>query len=278
MRGLQLILCLFTLSANAEVAANIAGARAGYLASIAQEREQRDVEMVLVPAPVKNEQDTVLGRPLVDSKLTKEFQAQYELKFGNTDAERIYNNSNRFAFFEYPGGKQENLEIHERRQQQFGNYMFRRLTEHHVDQYAKSNPDIRPVYELKDKISNVNVTVRPGYKLKLNYSYSGNYLDVRLQNPYDIATKITYQFGSGVGPSNIERTIYSASYPLTKVTTISAFQEVDVKSSTSLVAAQRLNKTLSATFTASRGVPVDRDIWQTSPRQNLVLLGFSWTE
>ena len=277
MRRLLFLLSFLTISAQAEVAP-IAGARPGYLASVAKEREQRDVEMVLISAPPATEEGTLFGRPLVDPKLTREFQTQYEIKFGRTEAERNYNNSNRFAFFEYPGGKQEDLMAHEEQQQQFANYMIRRLTEHHADQYAKSNPDIRPVYELKDRISNINVQVRQGYKLRFKYSYSGNYLDVRLENPYDIATKVSFQMSSGFGPSNVERTIYSASYPVSKITTISAFQEVDVRTSTSFVGSRKLNKTLAATVTAAYAVPVDRDVWQTTPRQDLFLLGLSWTE
>ena len=277
MRGLLLTFCLFAASAQAEMVA-LLGGRPGYLDSVAKEREQRDVEMVLIAAPPSAGEAMVLGRPLVDPKLTREFQNQYDIKFGRTDVERNLSYSNRFTFYDYPGGKQETLEVHEQRQRDFANFMFRRLTEHHVDQWAKSNPDVRPVYELKDRISNVNVTVRQGYKLRFKYSYSGNYLDVKLENPYDIQTKVSFQMKSGFGPSNVERTIYSVTYPISKITSVSAFQEVDRKSSTSLVYSRRLNKTLSGNVSAARGVPIDRDIWETSPRQNLILLGLSWTE
>ncbi|MGE0761977.1 MAG: hypothetical protein AB7N80_01735 [Bdellovibrionales bacterium] len=276
MYGLFAILSLFVVSAQAEMVA-VLGGRPGYLTTVSREREQRDVEMVIIPPPPKTNA-LLLGRPLVDPKLTREFQNQYETRFGRSEVERNYNSSNRFTFYEYPGGRLENLETHEQRQRQFGEFMFRRLTEHHVDQYAKSNPDIRPIYELKDRIANIDVKVRQGYKLRFKYSYSGNFLDVRLENPYDIATKVSFQMGSGFGPSNVERTIYSLSYPVSKITTISAFQEVDARTSTSLMGARRLNKTLSATLTASHAAPVDRDLWETSPRQNLMLLGFSWTE
>jgi hypothetical protein len=256
----------------------VVGMRPGYLADVKQERELRDVEMVLVPPPARSDADMMLGRPLFDAKLTKEFQNQYETRFGRTEAERNLGASNRFTFFEYPGGKMENIDAHTKRQRQFGEFMMRRLSEHHIDLYAKSNPDVRPIYELKEKIANVDVKVRKGYKVRLHYSYSGNILDAKLENPYEVESKVAFQMGNNMGPSQVERTIFSLTYPISKITSVSAFHELDWTSSTSLMGARKLTRSLSTTLTATQNGPVDRDQGRASPRQDLVLLGLSWTE
>ncbi len=272
------ILALFSAtSAKAELSPAV-GMRPGYLTDVSEERHWREVEMVLISVPPK-EQRSLLGRPLMDAKMTKEFETQYDLKFGRTDAERNLSNSNRFAFFEYPGGKTETIDAHTDRQRRFGEYMVRRLTEHHVDQYAKSNPDIRPIYEIKDKISNVNVEMREGYKLRLHYSYSGNYLDAKLENPYNLGSKITLQMkDGGIGPSRVERAIFAVEYPYSKIVTVSAFHEIDNAASTSVVCARKLTRSLTSTVTLSQNAPVDRDQPLTSPRNDLILVGLSWTE
>ncbi len=143
------------------------GYRPGYLLEVEPQRQTVESEIVFVPPPeIPN--TFIMGRPLVNSKLEKEFQSQYELKFGRTEAERNMMSAGRYAFYEYPDGKPETFQNHRSRERKFGEYMFRRLTEYHVDQYFKSNREMRPIYELKDKIANVNIEVRKSYKLKLN--------------------------------------------------------------------------------------------------------------
>lgn len=275
--ALMLIVCMAGLaSAKTD---GPAGSRPGYLLSVENERNLKEEEFVLVPPPppVPNA-NLIMGRPLFDARLSKEFQTKYEEKFGRTDAERIYNTNNQFALFEYPGGKQETIDAHEKNQMKFANYMMRRLTEHHVDQYAKSNPDIRPIYELKDRISNVNVQVRKGYKMRIKYSYSGNYLDVKMENPYDLDTKLSMQMSDGFGPGHVERTIFSVGYPISKKTSVAAHQEWDQSSGTTLIGTRKLTPTLSTSLSTSVHTPVDRDDPDLKQRHDLVLLGLTWTE
>lgn len=255
------------------------GGRPGYLQSVAKERNLTEEEFVLVPPPPPPATASmIMGRPIFDAKLSREFQTRYEEKFGRTDAERIYNTNNQFALYDYPSGKQETVEAHEKNQMKFANYMLRRLTEHHADQYAKSNPDIRPIYELKDRISNVNVQVRKGYKMHIKYSYSGNFLDIRMDNPYDVDTKLSMQMSDGFGPGHIERTILSLVYPISEKTSIAAHQEWDQSAGTTLIGTRKLTSTLSTSLSTAVHTPVDRDDPDSGPRHDLVLLGLTWTE
>lgn len=252
------------------------GGRSGYLSNVREERYVKEIEIVIIsaPPPPANSQSI----PLVDAKLSREFETRYEREFGRTDAERNVSMSNRFTFYDYPSGAQEDIISHEERKRQFAEYMLKRLAEHHVDQYFKSHRELRPIYELKDKIANVDVEVKKGYKLKLNYSYSGNYLDVKLDNPYKVATKITYQMKSGVGPSSIEKTIYSAVYPIDPLSSIGAFYEVDQDQGISLIGSRKLTSSLATTLTLTQNSLVNSDVQTQSQRHNLVLLGFTWTE
>lgn len=268
------------LSVTANAAANLpVGGRAGYISSVTDERKVAQEEFVVLPPPPPVQSNLlILDRPLVDAKLSREFQAKYDEKFGRTDAERLYNSSNQFALYEYPGGKLETIDAHEHNQLTFANFMFRRLAEHHIDQYAKSNPDIRPIYELKDRIANVSVQMKKGYKMRIKYSYSGNSLDLRLENPYDVDTKVTMEMADGFGPSHVDRTIFSVGMPITKKTSVAAHQEWDRSAGTTLIGSRKLTNTLSTSLSTSLHTPVDRDDPLLKQRHDLVLLGLTWTE
>ena len=53
-------------------------------------------------------------------------------------------------------------------QSDYGQYVLRRLSEYHVDNFAKSDPSVRPLWEAKEKLSKVNVQVQ---KVKVDMEY-----------------------------------------------------------------------------------------------------------
>jgi hypothetical protein len=264
-------------SVSAAEVETVAGMRPGYLVSTEQEHNVRVSEMVYLPTPAPRPA-VLMGRPLLNDKLKVEFREKYAAEFGRTEAERNYNGLNRYTFFDDPGGRQETAIAYNERQRKFGNYMLRRLVEHHVDEYAKNNSDIRPIYELKDRIANLDVKVRKDYKIKFHYNYSGNSLEAKLDNPYDIEAKLTLQMGQTVGPSKVESTTAMLSYPVSKKLTLAAFEEFDQQAATVLVASRALTKSLSSSVTLAANKLVDRDNGFNSQRHQLVLVGFSWTE
>lgn len=280
MRQMFYILALILSSSAVAELGPVIGSKPGYLSSVKDERHWREVEMVLLPVPrASSSPSGIMGRPIFDAKLTREFETQYELKFGRTEAEQNLDNSSRYSMLEIPGGEYESIDAYNDRQRKFGEYMARRLTEHHVDHWAKSNPDIRPVYVLKDRIQNVAVQMNKGYKLRLHYSLSGNYVDAKVENPYNIGSKMTLQMREGgFGPSRVERTIFAVEYPYSKIVKLSAFHEIDNQASTSLVGARKLSRALSCTLTLSQNAPVDRNEPLTSARHDLALIGLAWTE
>jgi hypothetical protein len=247
------------------------GAKPGYLFDVADEKNKRDLEMVMLEPPPK---EKPLGDVIFDQRLSKEFQTQYEYRFGRTAAIQVINSPGRFDEYTYFTGENIGIEEYRKYQRQFAEYMGRRLTEHHVDQWAKKDPDFRAVYEFKDKISNLNVEVKKGYKMRWRYAFSGNYMDFRLENPYDIDTKVTLQMNpAGFGPSKPEETQFELGYQLTKrVRTSALYRQID--GFYQLVFTRQLTRSISTSLTAS----TDQSTAGPSVHQNLILLGLGWQD
>jgi hypothetical protein len=244
----------------------------GYIADVDEERYSRQVEINLVTPP--SDPNQVQPWEIFDDELTKEFELRYEERFGRSDAERNLVSPSRFDEYEYSTGVSVSVEEDQRRKRIFGEFMMKRLTEHHLDQYAKSRPAFQSVYELKEKISNATVEVKQGYKVRLRYSYSGNYVLFRVENPYDIRTAVTLEMDpSTFGPSEVQETILSVGYPITKTIDFDSYVRVN-SGDYSLVATRRLNANMATSITAaSYSVQVDRP-----QSEDLILLGFTWNQ
>jgi hypothetical protein len=247
------------------------GSRPGYTFDVKEEKDKHDVEMVLLDQPSPGKPP--INQVIFDEKLSKEFTSQYEYRFGVTGAEQSLNSVTRDEGYVSTG---QNLTITEYRENQrkFGEYMGRRLAEYHIDNWAKSDPAIRPIYEVKDKISNLTVKTKSGYKFKWKYSFSGNFMDFNLENPYQIETKVTVQMNqSSFGPNKPEETIYTLGYPVTKKIKISTiYKEQD--GVFQLVGTRQISPRLSTSITGS----VDGRAAGPTVQQNLLLVGLSWRE
>lgn len=244
----------------------------GYIFNVDEERYTRNVEINLVPLPP--EPEPTAEWEIFDEELTREFKLRYEERFGRSDAERNLVSPGRLDQYEYQTGVSVSVEEDQRRKRVFGEFMMKRLTEHHLDQYAKSKPAFKKVYEIKEKISNATVEVKKGYKVRLRYSFSGNYLLFRVENPYDIRTAVTMEMDpSQFGPSEVQETIVSLGYPVAP--TVDLRSDFRVNSGDySLVATKRLNATLSTSLTAaSYSAQVDRP-----ESEDLILLGLTWNQ
>ncbi len=272
IRAIFLILISFSIWSPAGFAELWVSSHPGYLSDVKDERYQRLVEIILVPKPQP------LGPPLrdliFDQKITKDFQDQYALRFGQTEIQRNFIAPGRNDEFEYSTGAVVSIEEDIKNKRQFGEYMIRRLGEHHVDIYARSSPSIRPAYELKERISNVNLEVRQGYKFKVNYSFSGNFVGIKMENPYKIDTKLTLQMSSGsLGPGDIKETYLNLGYSFeNKIRLESQYAQED--GILDVIGSKGLSETLTASITGS----VYTNNTGTSIRQNLLLVGLAWTQ
>src|SRR6185436_14163455 len=101
--------------------------------------------------------------------------------FGRTEQEEGYFLTSRQGYYISPTGLTSTFADSPRRQ--FAEYMMRRLTEYHTDNVLKTEPQFRKIYEVKQAMSNLNVTIASQYRFELNYSFVGNYMKGTFTNP-----------------------------------------------------------------------------------------------
>lgn len=257
--SLLMALGLFSLAAHAKVDGSTRyGAHPGYITDVQKEMHTIDVEVVLIDEPAEVEKQ----REIFDKKLTKEFRQQFEYRFGATEMEQSMNSPGRFDDYYYYTGKTVSLREYQTEQRRFGEYMGRRLVEHHVDQWAKANPKLQPVYEMKDKMTNLKMEVKKGYKLDLRYSLSGNHMDFILNNPYDWDSRLRIESGGA-------ETIISIGGPVTKrwsVSGLTRFNDGIVQ----IIGTRRITSALSFSITGSTDSKEEGQL----EKQDLILLGF----
>ena len=242
----------------------------GYTFDVAKERNIIVEEISLVTPP---KEEPPIKEAIFDSRLTREFSTRYEQEFGKTSIERNADAHNSFAEREYSAGVFVSLEEDQRRKGVFGDYLIKRLVEHHVDNYVKSNPKVRPIYELKDRISNVKLEVRKGYRVKLRYNYSGNYLDINIDNPYDVKTNLTLEMDpDSFGPSDVVETRIFFSYPVKKNLSVASDYTFDdgiwVLSGYKSLSSNMVASITGKTYTNGTG---------KSGRDRRILFGITWS-
>lgn len=247
-----------------ESAPSVPGLKPGYLDSVEDEKTTRTEDLVVIREPPPME----TSKPFVSDKLNKEFQAQYELRFGRTEAERNLL-PNRYDTYFY-NGLMVTYEEDLRRKKAFGDYVIRRVEEYHLDNSIRDNKTFRPAYEAKEKISKVNVKISDDFRVKANLSLTGYFADIIIENPWKVQSKSTFYVGS-------KELITSLKYPLTSKVDILTDYRVQ-SSVVRVILARTITPALSAnisgtTFmTGSEGEgTVDGFI-----RQRLVLVGFTY--
>lgn len=262
-------LCVNTARAQEDIPRGVFGSRPGYLFNVEEEKNLRVIEMVMLEKPKDDKKPLI--KVIFNDKLSKEFQDQYKYRFGLTQAEQIVNNPGRDGEYTYYNSQNVTFKQYQSYQKQFGEYMARRLIEYHFDHWAKNDPAVRPVYQMKDRISNLDVKVRKGYNVKLKYNFAGPAFEVSVENPYDIEFNVVMLMNGIISsPKDI---IYSLAYQLTTRVRLEALykQTEQIKQ---LGATRRMTKRISASITGSSGqLPGNPSI-----HQDLILLGMGWSD
>ncbi len=244
------------------------GDHIGYVGDVEEERNKRDIEMVMLEKP--KDAGPPRTQVIFNEKLSKEFQDQYAYRFGQTSAEQVLNTPSRTDEYTYYTGERLTIEQYTHYQQQFAEYMTRRLVEYHVDNWAKNDRDFRAVYELKDRVSNLDVKVAK-YKFKWKYNFAGPTMDLKVENPYDVDARVRMEM-SGVVSAPSEY-IYSVGYPVNPRVAVS-FVHRQMDGVYQLVGTRRMSKHISTSLTGS----VDTKRVGPLVQQNLVLVGLTWNE
>ena len=249
------------------------GLHEGYLEGTAGERHRKAKEIVLMDKPKSDE--VPLGDVIFNSKFKRDIKEKYERDFGRTDIERNLLAPRRFADLEYSNGVRVTPEEDVHRKKIFGEYVIRKLLEHHVDNYFKSNPSVKPIYEIKERISHLDVKTKGGYKFKLGYSYAGNHVKLRVENPYKIRNRLILQMDSDrVGPSEIKGVIIYLGYDFTKKVGVDSYYD-SKKESLKIIGYHKVSSTLT---TSISGISEKGGFKQEEDRvERKILFGLSWT-
>lgn len=247
------------------------GEHQGYVDDLESERYELIEEVVPIFQPQKKQSHFSLE--IFDNELTKEFTQKYEDDFGRTQSERNYFEPNKYSILSYGSNQYTTSEQNFEKQRKFGEYVLRRLTEHHLDNYAKSNEGLRRVYEVKERISNAQVSIRKGYKVKIRYSFSANQVDLRLINPLDLDSRVSVFLDQpdSQGGGTYAETQVSLGYNLKPGTNVSTYYKIKDGVLT-LVAKRKINSEVTASIT---GLTHTKDEG-VSIRERALLFGVSW--
>ncbi|MEQ1664097.1 MAG: hypothetical protein ABL927_01825 [Bdellovibrionales bacterium] len=238
--------------------------RPGYVWNVVEERAQVVHEVIIAPDISTNK--IRLVDEIFTQKLSKEFSKEFRNRFGYTEFEQLQFTSDRTVQAGVTGRLVPVAEYLDK-QEKFGQFMGKELTEYHVDKYLRSGKNTRKIYEVKQKISNVEVKTASGSKLKLKYRLSSNRLNVILERPSE---KFHKQIE--MAPNGTEATI-RLGYDLSK--TISFGTDLAIQDqSYGVQAIKRLTRSLSTSIT---GQSFQKTIGST-PKQNRLLVGLSWND
>lgn len=248
----------------------------GYILDLSEEQDREYVEIILPLGPPPHlPYKTWFQRIFDDDELHREFTDRYQRQFGRTEAEQAQSVSNPFVYIDIvdPNGAVfRGTAIDAQNQRQlFAEYMVRRMFEHNVDKFVKSDPNIRTVYEIKERISKAQVSVATGYSLAVNYSFSGNTLQIRPINPYFIF-EILYQMNpQQFGPGDVLETYWRIGKDIgNKYQINSYYRQTD--GIVSLVLRDQFNPRFAGTLTLSTYTRSEG----ASIRENLILGGLYW--
>jgi hypothetical protein len=262
-----LLILILTLQTFAAAAAVTDLNRPGYLTEVQTERDQRFYEIFIFAAPPAKE------KPLLDiifnEQLSREFKEKYRERFGQLDTSTIVYQPTKFSIMDENRGAVLKIEIENTKRKEFGEFMVKRLIEWHVDNYFKTEPSMRPVYELKEKLSHVQVEVTKTTKLNAQYSFSDNSIDLIIDGPHFDSSKITLlmdpkQFGPG--PVQDEK-LYLTKALSKKLTWIGTATAVDGIASTELV------RTYKSNWSTSIGTLAAFKDGGPSPRETKYMVG-----
>lgn len=206
-------------------------------------------------------------------KLIGEFKERYEDVFGYTETERNYIFSNKYTVVTTGDGRFATVDEEYELQRDYGGYVVKRLLEHHVDQYFQHSSSLRPLYRVKERLSNVKIEVKKGYQMNINYSLSGNYISINVKNPYDLRARIRLEMNkSSFGPSEVEDTILSIGKDLNKTVAIDSYFSTET-GKVSFVGKKFLQPHLVASITGST---YTKAFQESEENEKLILIGLSY--
>ncbi len=240
-----------------------------YIEDVRNENEDigKPLELMSIPDSIRFYRP--INEKIFDKNLTLEFNRKYEDIFGRTEAEATYRDRGRIDYVEGPNGELVSVHQNSDKELEFGTFMFRRMAEYHFDNYSKTDENLRQVQEVKERVTNYEVSVAPGYSIKSNYSISGNYFDVNFNNPIAGARARLEMDPSQFGPTKIKEVRLAADRGLSRTVTVEAHYTV-YDGIAAMITRKSLTPHSSVSLTGSTYFTTTG----TSRRENLGLVGY----
>ncbi len=156
----------------------------GYVTDVVKERKGPFHYEIYIPPDKPTLPTPIIDRIFVP-EIAKEFKNRYREKFGQIYADSTSYSPTQIAILDYRTGATRDLQKLNTDKKQFAEYMMRRLFEFHVDRIVRTDPDLRPIYETKEKLSKIKVQVTAKSRVEMKYSFAGNLAELMLIRPND---------------------------------------------------------------------------------------------
>ncbi len=160
----------------------IALAGQGYITDVQAEKDLKYYEVFFYYETPKLTEGK-LSDVIFNKELSTEFKNRYRDTFRQMDTESLNYQVTNFYLLDQNKAQVQQTEQANLQRKEFAEYMIKRLFEFHSDNYFKTQPEVRQVYELKEKLSKIEVEMAQDFKFRMNYSYSSNIFDLSLVNP-----------------------------------------------------------------------------------------------
>ncbi len=239
----------------------------GYIDDVRQERDDPSHEVVILPLAEIN--SPLLMEQIVPDQLSKSFVKEYRNRFGYTEYEQIAVESNRFADIGESEGRLTPVNEYITKQESFGRYMMAKLADYHVNYYLKHSSNTRKIYEVKQKLSNIEVKTESGYKYKLAYDIASNRLELKMQRDKEV-----FHRSIDTTLSSSRATTVRLGYDISKTVTVKTDYAIEPEVLT-LQGKKALTAALATTLT---GQSFRKDQSPDTPKQDRVLIGLSWND
>lgn len=177
--------------------------RDGYFQSLSPEDSQVEEQVVqqegLFPPQLTTTTGTLRER-IFNRELTLELRSKYVEKFGYIDTDSVNFAAERFTDLRDNRGPMEDIARHNSERSAYAEYFVKRITEYHVDKYFQSDPQLRPLYEAKERINNFNVEVAEETRMRMGYALADNSAELVISSPKTEA-KVRIEMGTRANTS-----------------------------------------------------------------------------
>lgn len=239
----------------------------GYIDDVREERTDPSSEVIIMPLPELKA--PVLMNEIVPEKLSKSFVQEFRNRFGMTEYEELAIQSNRFTDVGEDEGRLVPVNEYIAKQEAFGRYMLAKLADYHVNEYLKHSSNTRTIYEVKQKLSNIEVKSESGYKYKMSYDIASNRLALTMEKEKEV-----FHRSIDVNLGGTRVTTARFGYDVSKTITIKSDYAIEPEALT-IQGRKALSPSLATTLT---GQSFMKDQSSDTPKQDRVLVGLSWND